>query len=65
MFVTIIQRRFPPSSVLRRLTACSVVPEPAKKSTIRALGLFDTKKRRTSCTAYRDFGKVNRLPIIL
>ena len=36
LLVTIIHRRLPPSSAFSRLTACSVVPEPAKKSRINA-----------------------------
>ena len=35
-----MQRRCPLSSAFSRLTACKVVPLPAKKSMIRALGLL-------------------------
>ena len=56
LLVTMMQRRWPPSSALRRLTACRVVPEPAKKSTISALGLSSVKKYTLSFTAYSDLG---------
>ena len=64
LLVTMMQRRCPPSSTLRRFTACIVVPESEKKSTIRALGLFTTKNWTASWVAYTDFGKVNLRPII-
>lgn len=61
-----MQRRCPPSSAFKRLTAWSVVPEPAKKSIIRASGFEATKKRIASCSAYSDFGNENlEFPMIL
>ena len=39
LFVTKIQRLFPSSIAFSRLTACNVVPDPAKKSSINADGL--------------------------
>ena len=61
LFVTQIHLRHPPSSALRRFTAWSVVPEPAKKSIISAFGLLATKNLIVSWTAYNDLGKVNLL----
>ena len=55
-----MQRRSPPSSAFKRLTAWSVVPEPAKKSTIRALGLPATK--RIVSRSVEGFGK-GKLPV--
>ena len=49
---------------MSRLTECSVVPEPAKKSTIRASLLFLTAYFKQSSTAYKDFGNENLSPII-
>ena len=49
----------------KRLMACIVVPLPAKKSTIKALGLDAVTNLIVSCTAYIDFGKSNfPLPMI-
>ena len=41
------------------MTACAVVPDPAKKSSTRASGL-STEPARTSSTAYSDFGNGKR-----
>ena len=57
-----MQRRCPPSSAFRRLTAWSVVPEPAKKSTMSALGLLARITLSESLTAYKDFGYGKFLP---
>jgi hypothetical protein len=51
LFVTRTERRVPPRSRLRRITAWAVVPEPEKKSTTRAFGLLPMKSRRQSSTA--------------
>lgn len=64
LLLTNTQRRRPPSASLISAVACRVVPEPAKKSRIRASGRSRTTDRSTSRTAYRDLGngEALRLP---
>ena len=64
LLVTTTLRRRPPSSAFSMQVAWKVVPEPAKKSMMRASGRSRTTAARQSLTAYTDFGKGNvfRIP---
>ena len=64
LLVTRMQRRWPPSIALIKLTAFSVVPLPAKKSTTSAFGRFQITFSTQVFTAYNDFGNGKFRPMI-